>query len=218
MLQRQATKPSPTHQPDVPRETQAVAVLAPERYRWPELQRAIGNQAAARLLLRQMATTGAFRGTSANMSPAAANLVLQRKCACGGIAAGPSGECEECSKKKIAGWQTKLRISEPGDIYEQEADQAARQVMLMPDDTAMASAALSEQKVSRVQRMCSECAEEPLQRSAKDDEEEERLQMRPVKLSRLEQQPGQAAPMSPAAEAQIESLRGGGEALSEPLR
>src|SRR5262249_25444346 len=81
-----------------------------------------------------------------------------------------------------------------------------------------ASAAPSEQEVSRGQRMCSECAEESLQRSAKGDEEEERLQMRPVKLSRLEQQPGQVAAISPAAEAQIESLRRGGEPLSEPLR
>ena len=51
---------------------------------------------------------------------------LQRKCACGG-AAGPTGECEDCSKKRRFGLQTKLKINEPGDIYEQEADRIADQ-------------------------------------------------------------------------------------------
>jgi hypothetical protein len=54
--------------------------------------------------------------------------ILQRKCACGG-AAGVSGECEECSKKKQLGLQAKLQISEAGDIYEREADWVADKVM-----------------------------------------------------------------------------------------
>ena len=80
-----------------------------------ELQGGIGNQAAARRLQRRAA--------------AGAPLILQRKCACGGGAAGASGECEECRAKKIAGLQTNLRINEPGDIYEQEADRVAEQVL-----------------------------------------------------------------------------------------
>jgi len=56
---------------------------------------------------------------------------LQRKCACGG-AAGISGKCEECSKKKRFGLQTKLKVNKPGDIYEQEADRIADQVMSTP--------------------------------------------------------------------------------------
>ena len=54
--------------------------------------------------------------------------LLQRKCACGGEA-GMSGQCEECSQKKRLGLQTKLKISEPGDSYEQEADRVADQVI-----------------------------------------------------------------------------------------
>jgi hypothetical protein len=57
--------------------------------------------------------------------------ILQRKCACGGTA-GMSGECEECSKQQRLGLQTKLTVNEPGDIYEQEADRIAEQVMAMP--------------------------------------------------------------------------------------
>jgi len=53
---------------------------------------------------------------------------LQRKGACGGPA-GLTGECEECSKKKRLGLQTKLKVNEPGDIYDQEADRIADQVI-----------------------------------------------------------------------------------------
>lgn len=60
--------------------------------------------------------------------------VLQRKCACGG-SSGLTGSCFDCETKKLIGkpLQTKLRISEPGDEYEQEADRLAAQVMRMPD-------------------------------------------------------------------------------------
>lgn len=53
--------------------------------------------------------------------------VLQRKCACG------TGNCAECQSKREGTLQTKLRISEPGDKYEQEADRIADQVMRMPE-------------------------------------------------------------------------------------
>ena len=60
--------------------------------------------------------------------------MLQRQCACGGIA-GLSGTCADCQQKKLLGkpLQAKLRINEPGDVYEQEADQVAEQVMRIPD-------------------------------------------------------------------------------------
>jgi outer membrane protein OmpA-like peptidoglycan-associated protein len=50
--------------------------------------------------------------------------LLQRKCACG-------GGCPRC--KEELGIQTKLKISEPGDKYEQEADRLADQVMRVPE-------------------------------------------------------------------------------------
>lgn len=54
--------------------------------------------------------------------------VLQRKCACGGNP-GPSGECSECRKNRLTGQtrklQTKLRVNQPGDAWEQEADRMA---------------------------------------------------------------------------------------------
>jgi uncharacterized protein DUF4157 len=65
--------------------------------------------------------------------------IVQRKCACGG-AAGMSGECEKCSKKQRLGLQTKLKVNEPGDIYEQEADRIADQVLATPADPAVSGA------------------------------------------------------------------------------
>ena len=60
--------------------------------------------------------------------------MLQRKYACGG-SSGLTGSCSECEKQKFVGQplQTKLRINEPGDEYEQEADRVADQVMKMAD-------------------------------------------------------------------------------------
>jgi hypothetical protein len=58
-----------------------------------------------------------------------AGPVIQRKCACG-------GGCPSCAAEtdnlKL---QTKLAVSSPGDVFEQEADTVADQVMRMPDPT-----------------------------------------------------------------------------------
>jgi Domain of unknown function (DUF4157) len=62
--------------------------------------------------------------------------ILQRRCACGG-SAGLAGECAECQSKRLLGGplQTKLRISEPVDEYEQEADRVGEQIVRMPEPT-----------------------------------------------------------------------------------
>ena len=51
--------------------------------------------------------------------------MLQRKCACGGSVI-TGGECAECRKKRL---QTKLRVNQPGDRFEQEADRMAEFVV-----------------------------------------------------------------------------------------
>ncbi len=70
--------------------------------------------------------------TTANRS--AVRPQLHRKCACGG-SAGLTGECDACKSKKLLGkpLQRKLAINEPGDVFEQEADRVAEQVMRMPE-------------------------------------------------------------------------------------
>jgi hypothetical protein len=69
---------------------------------------------------------------NANSFTPVSGALLQRKCACGG-SSGLTGSCSECEQKKMLGLplQTKLRINEPGDAYEQEADRMAERVMRM---------------------------------------------------------------------------------------
>jgi hypothetical protein len=73
--------------------------------------------------------------------------LLQRKCACGGTS-GPTGECEECRKKKRIGLQTKLKVNEPGDNYEQEADRIADRVMATSANHAVSGAPFRIQRFS----------------------------------------------------------------------
>jgi Domain of unknown function (DUF4157) len=98
------------------------------------LQHLYGNQP----VLQMRNGSGGLPAPSVPLRPSQGGI-LQRKCACGG-AAGMSGECEECSKKKRFGLQTKLKVNEPGDIYEQEADRIADQVMATPAHHAVSGA------------------------------------------------------------------------------
>ena len=69
-------------------------------------------------------------GSQQILSPAPTGL-LQRKCACGNLTM-MGGECTACSQKNRLGLQTKLKVNEPGDIYEQEADRIADHVLATP--------------------------------------------------------------------------------------
>ncbi len=62
--------------------------------------------------------------------------------------------------------QTKLTMSQPGDKYEQEAEQVSKQVMGIPEP--------------KVQRICPECEEELQRQSIAPEEEEETLQTQPL--------------------------------------
>jgi hypothetical protein len=85
---------------------------------------------------RQIATQTLQQKPTA--TPSASGL-LQRKCACGTHTMA-GAECAECSKKNQLGLQTKLKINEPGDIYEREADRIADQVMSTPAHHAVSGA------------------------------------------------------------------------------
>ncbi len=66
--------------------------------------------------------------------------LLQRKCACGSSATPLSEECEDCASGRHDALQTKLGIGGTTDIYEQEADRVADQVLAKPADTGVSSA------------------------------------------------------------------------------
>ena len=84
------------------------------------------------------------KGRSRSVSPLSTGMpLLQGQCACG-------GGCPRC--KQELGIQTKLKISEPGDKYEQEADRIADEVMRMPEPSVQRQVEPEEEEDEMVQR------------------------------------------------------------------
>jgi uncharacterized protein DUF4157 len=111
--------------------------------------------------------------------------------------------------------QTKLQVSQPGDQYEQEADRVAEQVMRMPDPATPATVRSDgDPQISRLQRKCTQCEEEQIQQQPmdekKEEEEEPSLQAKEV--------PGRLPEVGPAAQSQIDGLRGNGQPLPDSVR
>ena len=147
-------------------------------------------------------------------NPATGRL-LQRKCACGG-SPGPSGECAECRKKRLAGKspliQRKLTVNQPGDRYEQEADRVAEQVMRMPRVQRLVSPEEQEEEETIQTKPVAGQITPVLQRQA-EPEEEEMLQAKSVT------HPGPTGyAVQPALASQIHTLRGGGQPLDPATR
>lgn len=65
--------------------------------------------------------------------------------------------------------QEKLKVSQPGDVYEQEADRVAEQVMRMSDSNHISST--ETKKEERIHRKCSACE----MKKEEEEEEEENL-------------------------------------------
>jgi outer membrane protein OmpA-like peptidoglycan-associated protein len=123
--------------------------------------------------------------------PVSAGYLLPKRCACGGEA-GSGGEC--------AASQAKLTINEPGDQYEQEADRVAEQVMHMPDPGMTDRVAVGGRTPGvHIQWMCPECKDE-----------EKNLHTKEV--------PSQTPAITPAVQAQVNALRGGGQPLPSSVR
>jgi hypothetical protein len=105
--------------------------------------------------------------------------------------------------------QTKLKVSQPGDQYEQEADRVAEQVMRMPDPAHSESNNLTKPSSapSHLQRACAKCEEEDeekgaIQRKAADESDELTLQAK----GRV----GSPVKDTPPVAAQIDHLSNGG--------
>lgn len=102
----------------------------------------------------------------------------------------------------IKSWalHAKLRIGQPGDIYEQEADRVAEQVLRMPEPKAVSGKTPD----NPVQRACMKCSGRRL------PEEEEVLQPKGVL--------GSAPEITPDMEVSINAARGSGQPLPESVR
>lgn len=125
--------------------------------------------------------------------------------------------------------QAKLKIAEPGDVYEKEADTVADQVMRMPEPQMAQSNNL------QIQRACQKCEENELHRQPIKEDEEDKLKRQPIEEEdekKMQRQPeedeeknvqakeasGFNPEVNPGIENQIQSLKGGGSPLSENER
>ena len=115
--------------------------------------------------------------------------------------------------------QTKLKIGEPNDRFEQQADRVADKVMRMPDSALVgnSSAITRRQNVfpadktfspPLIQRLCSEC-EDQLQKQP-IEEEEERLQTKTATAS--------VPIVSPHFESHIHTIKSGGRPLPKSVQ
>src|SRR5256714_10259630 len=108
--------------------------------------------------------------------------------------------------------QAKLKVSRPGDRYEQEADRVAEQVMRMPEPTAAQSAIVPKQdRLPHLPRHGSECVEGELHRLTREEnEKEQHLQAKAVM--------GHSAQSSNAADSHISDTSGNGQPLPASVR
>ncbi len=210
MLQRQAAKPTPSHQPAVGRKRQPAAAPVLERERWPELPDGVGNQAAVRLLQRRAAAAPPAAGGSADAEKSAASSLLSAAHILPRTSGAPltlQRKCTACEAEDEMRVQPRLQVGPAGDRYEQEADNIAGHVMAMRGgDVSPAGAA--------VQPACSACS------SSKDE-----LQLRRMEaaVEEEDEHKGQARSLDaggggqtiPASEQQ---LTNGSAALSESPR
>ncbi|MGA9998451.1 MAG: DUF4157 domain-containing protein [Pyrinomonadaceae bacterium] len=100
--------------------------------------------------------------------------------------------------------QPKLRIGQPGDRYEQEADRVASEIMRMPDTGAPQFSGVAHQGVgaSTVQRACAACSE-------KEDED---------KVIQAKKVAGEMPALQPSAAESIHAMQRGGEPLNARAR
>jgi hypothetical protein len=100
--------------------------------------------------------------------------------------------------------QAKLKIGSPGDIYEQEADRMAEQVMQIPEQQVSKETWIPGH-TQNIQRRCSGCI-----KGTKSRKEEE------IKVIQAKEAPGSTP--EPVNESHINATRSGGQPLPESVR
>lgn len=134
--------------------------------------------------------------------------VINRKagCTCG-------GGCPKCQANK-SGIQSRLTIGALNDKYEQEADRVADQVMRMPEPKVQRQS-MPEEEVDEIEehiqaKSLASAITPLIQRQDMDEEDEGVVQTKNNRNT--------APKMTPSISSDIQSLRGGGQLLSNPVR
>ncbi|MBE9571710.1 MAG: DUF4157 domain-containing protein, partial [Proteobacteria bacterium] len=107
-------------------------------------------------------------------------------------------------QRVVAGIQAKLKVGQPGDVYEQEADRVAEQVMRMPEPEVQRQA---EEEELIQSKPIAEPITPLVQRQEEEEEEEEKLQAKETS--------GQISEVTPYLESGIQSQKGNGQSLPE---
>lgn len=108
---------------------------------------------------------------------------------------------------KSGALQAKLKIGSPGDIYEQEADRVAEQVLRMSEPEVLKETKVFSHTQNPIQHRCPVCIKE---HQPNMEEEEETLQTKKNSDSTPE--------IIPDLESRISSISSGGQPLPEPVR
>lgn len=104
--------------------------------------------------------------------------------------------------------QAKLKIGQPNDIYEQEADRVAEQVMRMPEPCLQRQTEEEEEEEEIIQtKPLADQITPFVQRQVEQEEEEKILHAKEV--------PGQTSEVTHELESRINALKGGGRPLTE---
>jgi outer membrane protein OmpA-like peptidoglycan-associated protein len=113
--------------------------------------------------------------------------------------------------------QTKLKVSEPGDTYEIEADRVADEVMRMPDPSAPSKARVTPVSSSpQIHRACAQCSNESGsgEETSHDELDEDRRDQLQLWAKRDNDPPSTQRDV----DSQIAALQGSGETLGEHER
>lgn len=117
-------------------------------------------------------------------------------------------------------WQAKLKIGQPRDKYEQEADREAEAVMRMPEPVVLRQP-IEEEAEEQIQTRPVTAQITPLIHRQVEEEEEEELHRQPIekdKALQVKTASGCIPKVRPDIESYIHSLKGGGRPLSKNER
>jgi hypothetical protein len=114
-------------------------------------------------------------------------------------------------QRVVAGIQAKLKIGQPGDIYEQEADRVAEEVMQMPEHKVQRQTDEEKKEEELIQSKPSFEQIIPMgQRQVEEEEDEE--------IPQPKEYSGKATEVTLDIEKNITALKGSGQPLSESVR